>query len=261
MPSDAVEVRVDGQVATIALNRPDNGNALTRSMVQALREALGDLHLEKRARAVILTGMGDSFCIGRDLVEETAAEHDPADLKRWGEEADEYRELLVTMVEFPKPILAAVNGPALASGAGLVLGCDVVVASNAAQLGFIEPHLGAVAGVAAPLLAYRVGAGAAARLLVTAETIAAQEAYRLGLYHELIEADLVWARANELGNQCAMAAPQAIGLTKRLMYETIGEGLATQLTSGAIATATARTTDSAREGLAARLADRKPEWP
>lgn len=261
MHSDAVETRIDGAVATVTLNRPDSGNGLTRSMMAGLRQALDDLHLEKRVRAVILTGAGDTFCVGRDLAELADGDDPMADMARWGEEANEYRELLGTMLELPKPLIAAVNGPATAGGAGLVLGCDAVIGSPGAQYGFTEPRRGSVAGVAGPLLAHRVGAGTAARLLVTATTIEAAEAHRVGLYHELVEFDLLWARAFELGGECAESAPQAVQLTKRLLYETIGEHLGTQLSSGAIASATSRTTESAKEGLAAEAEGRKPEWP
>lgn len=261
MPSNAVEVRVDGTVGTVVLNRPDYGNAITRSMIAELREAFSDLYQQKSVRAVILTGRGDSFCIGRDPAEAHAGDDPMADMARWGDEANEYRDLLAAMLELPKPILAAVNGPALAGGAGIVLACDAVIACDNAAFGFPEPRRGSVAGVAAPLLAHRVGSGQAARLLVTSMTIDAAEAHRIHLYHEMIATDLLWARAYEMGKDCSAAAPQAVQLTKRLLYETVGEQLATQLTSGAIASATSRTTDSAKEGIAAHVEGREPEWP
>lgn len=260
LPSDAVEVRIDASVATVVLSRPDDGNAFTRSMLAELREALEDLHREKRVRAIVLTGAGDAFCVGRDPRENAASDDEAADLVRWGEQADEYRELLVAMLELPKPLIAAVNGPATAGGAGFVLACDVAVACEAAEFGFPEPRRGVVAGVAAPLLAFRVGAGLAARLLVTAAPIPAAEAHRTGIYHELVAPDLVWARAAEIGRETSRAAPQAVQLTKRVLHETIGEQLSTQLTGGAVASATALTTDAAREGQAATESGREPEW-
>ncbi|WP_231993634.1 enoyl-CoA hydratase/isomerase family protein [Pseudobythopirellula maris] len=262
MPSDAIEVRVDGPVGTVTLGRPDHGNALTRAMIAELRTALDDLYREKRVRAVVLTGRGEAFCLGRDVGEQAAESTNPADdLARWGAEAEEYRDLVAAMLELPKPIVAAVSGPAEAGGAGLVLASDVAVGCPGAGFGFPEPRRGVVAGVAAPLLAWRLGAGAAARLLLTSETISAEEAHRIGVYHELVGADLVWARASEVGNQAAQAAPEAVQLTKRLLWETIGEQLATQLSNGAIASAMARTTEAAKEGLNAHLGDREPEWP
>lgn len=260
MPSDAVATRVDGSVATVIMNRPDSGNALTRSMMAELREALNDLYLEKRVRAIILTGAGETFCVGRDLAELRGGDDPAADLARWGEEATEYRDLLVAMLELPKPLIAAVNGPAAAGGAGLVLGCDAVVAIPTATFGFPEPKRGTVAGVAAPLLAHRTSAGTAARLLVTAQMIDATEAHRLAIFHQVVADDLLWAHAHELGKGCAESAPQAIQLTKRLLYETIAEHLTTQLASGAIASATSRFTEAAQEGLKAAEEGRPPEW-
>lgn len=262
MQSDAVQVSVNEPVATIVLNRPQRRNALTRAMIAQLREALRDAYHEKRVRAVVLTGAGSAFCAGRDVHEMLASDDDePADLKRWGEEAEQLRELILEMLELPKPIIASVNGPAVAAGAGLVLAADVVVASDDALFGFPDPRLGVVAGVEAPLVAFRLGAGAAARLLLTGELLPAEEALRMGVYHELADHRFLWSRAVEIAQQCAAGSPQAIHLTKRVLLETAGEQLATQLTSGAIATASSRTTESARQGLQAFIDKRRPEWP
>jgi methylglutaconyl-CoA hydratase len=262
MSSSAVEVKVTDNVGTIVLNRPDRRNALTRAMVDELRQALGDLHLEKRVRAVIITGAGSAFCAGMDVYEmhETADMPDAERERYWGEAAAAYRDLMVEMIELPKPIIASVNGPAVASGAGLVLASDVVVACPAARFGLPDPRRGIVAGVVGPLLAFRTGGGTAARLLLTSSLYPAEEAYRLGIYHEMIDYNRLWARCVELGRECAAGAPEAILLTKRLLSETIGENLATQLSVGAAMSATAQTTQAAREGLAAFVEKREPEW-
>jgi methylglutaconyl-CoA hydratase len=112
----------------------------------------------------------------------------------------------------------------------------------------------------APLLVFRIGASHAAHLLLTARTINASEAHRIGLYHEIVNSDLVWARAQEVAGEIAQSAPEAIQLTRRLLNDTIGEHLGTLLTAGAADSATARTTDAAREGLAAFLEKREPKW-
>ncbi|MEM9186990.1 MAG: enoyl-CoA hydratase/isomerase family protein [Planctomycetota bacterium] len=295
--SNAIEVKVTEPVATVVLNRPDRRNALTRAMIAELREALRDLYLEKRVRAIVLTGAGDAFCSGRDIAEmvgereaddqpppaltladlaapgaaiagvcaEPAATEptapDPDEAARWGDDATELRGLLLDMLELPKPIIASVNGPAVGCGGGLVLASDIVVAGAGARFGFPEPRRGVVSGVTAPLVAFRLGASAAARLLLTTELVPAEEAHRLGAYHEIIAEDLLWARAAEIGRGCSAAAAEALALTKRLLLETSGEQLAVQLSSGAIASATARTTDAAREGLSAFLEAREPTWP
>ena len=262
MSSSAIDVKVTGSVGTIVLNRPGRRNALTRAMLAQLQEALEDLHLEKRVRAIILTGAGSAFCAGMDVHQMHAADKLPDAEKQqeWGELYDEYRELVVQMLELPKPIIASVNGPAVAGGAGLVLACDIVVAGEAAQFGLPDPRRGVVAGVVGPLLAFRVGAGPAARLLLTSSLYPAAEAFRLGIYHEMIDDNRLWARAVAIGEECAAGAPEAVQLTKRLLYETVGEQLATQLSVGAAMSATSQTTEAAREGFAAFVEKRRPEW-
>jgi methylglutaconyl-CoA hydratase len=260
MSSHSIDIKVTESAGTIVLNRPDHGNALTRSMVQQLAEALDDLYLEKRVRAIIITGAGDSFCVGADVAEMRATKNLDNPEEQWGADAADFRDLLVRMLEITKPIIAAVHGPALSGGAALAAACDLVVASDAATFGVPDAQHGMVAGLAAPLLSFRIGAGNAARLLLTGEPIDAQEARRMCLFHHVVAPDLTWARAMEIARQCAAGAPEAIQLTKRLLNETLGENLATQLSAGAIMTATARTTEAAEEGLAALVEGRRPEW-
>jgi methylglutaconyl-CoA hydratase len=260
MSSSSVEIKVHGSAGTIVLNRPDYGNALTRSMVEQLIEALDDLYLEKKVRAIIIIGAGESFCMGADLAEMKASEQLESPEEQWGADAGNFRDLLVRMLEITKPIIAAVNGPALGAGAALVAAADVSVASDGATFGLPEVRQGLVAGLAAPLLCFRAGAGQGAGLLLTGRTIDAAEALRLGLFHELVPADKVWARAVQIAEECAAGAPEAIQLTKRLINETLGENLSTQLAAGAVMAATARSTEAAGEGIAAALAGRTPQW-
>lgn len=245
---------------TIVLHRPDKRNALTRQMLADLAEAFNDLHQEKRVRAVILTGSGSAFCAGMDLAEMRETSAQPNALEQWHHDAVLYRDLVEQMLRFPKPIIAAVNGPAVAGGAGLLLACDIVLATPEARFGLPEPRRGIVAGVVSPLLNFRVGGSYAANLLLTARTIEASEAHRMGLFHELLANDLIWARAHELATEIEKSAPQAIQLTKKMLNETIGEHLFTQLAAGAAASASARTTEAAVEGLAAFLEKRDPKW-
>ena len=109
-------------------------------------------------------------------------------------------------------------------------------------------------------MAHRLGGGHAARLLLTSATINAVESHNLGLFHEIVAADKAWARAMELARECAAGAPEAIQLTKRLLNETVGEQLQTQLAAGAVMRATAFTTEAAQEGIAAYIQQRPPNW-
>jgi methylglutaconyl-CoA hydratase len=245
---------------TIVLNRPDKRNALSRQMIEELCQAFDDLHQERRVRGVILTGAGTAFCSGMDLGEMQQTSEAPDAFARWHSDAVLYRELIDKMLLFPKPIIAAVNGPAVAGGAGLVLASDIVVATPGAMFGLPEARRGVVAGMVSPLLVFRAGASHAANLLLTARMIDPAESYRIGIYHEIVAQDLVWARAQEIAGEIARCAPEAIQLTKKMLNETIGENLGTLLSAGAAASAAARTTDAAREGLAAFLEKREPKW-
>jgi methylglutaconyl-CoA hydratase len=256
-----VRIRKDVPSGTIILNRPDKRNALSRRMLLELKRAFDDLHQERKVRAVILTGAGSAFCSGADLQEIQDSSKEDDAWAQWRSDAVQYKELLETMLLFPKPIIAAVNGPAVAGGAGLVLASDITVATPEARFGLPEPRRGLVAGMVAPLLAFRIGGGPAANLLLTARLAPAEEAHRLGIYHELTSSDTIWARAHQLAEQCAASAAESLQLTKRMLNETIGEHLSTLLAAGAAASATARTTEAAEEGLAAFLEKREPDWP
>ncbi|MFO0869329.1 MAG: enoyl-CoA hydratase/isomerase family protein [Pirellulales bacterium] len=245
---------------TIILDRPDRKNALDRQLLEELQQAFSDLHQERQVRAVILSGAGNCFCSGMDLAEMNDTRQASDALQRWYDDAVQYRDLLETMLRFPKPIVAAVSGPALAGGAGLLLACDVVVAAEDATFGLPEPRRGIVAGMVAPLLTFRLGAGWAANLLLTARTIDAAEGRRLGIFHEVVAPSVVWARAQQIVEEMALSAPESLQLTRRLLNETIGEHLLTLLSAGAAASATARTTDAAAEGLTAFLEKRPPHW-
>lgn len=255
-----VKVHVHDQTGTLVLNRPEKRNALSRKLIADIDEALHDLHGQRGVRAVIVAASGPTFCAGMDLAEMQATSNEPDALARWRDDAQVYRDLLESMLRFPKPLIAAVQGPALAGGLGLVLACDIVLAAPEATFGLPEPKRGLVAAVVAPLLAFRIGAGRAAYALLTAEPIASDEAHRIGLVHELVKADQLWPRGQQLAGGFAKSAPEALLMTKRMLNETIGEDLATQLAAGAALSATARTTEAAAEGLAAFLEKREPKW-
>jgi len=233
---------------------------LTRAALGELLQAFLDLHLQRNVRAVVLHGAGPAFCAGMDLKEmsETASLSNAQEL--WEHDARDYLELIETMLRFPKPIVAAVEGPAVAAGAGLVLASDIVVASATATFGMPEPRRGIVAGIAAPLLQFRAGGSHAAYLLLNAATVTAERAREMGIFHEVVEADQLLPRATAVADRCRDSAPEALALTKRMLNETIGDQLMTLLSTGAAVSSTARTTSSAKEGLAAFVEKRDPDW-
>ncbi len=255
-----VTVRVDGPCGTIILRRPDRRNALSRELTRQLCEALQDLHQHRNVRAVILTGEGSAFCSGSDLNELQASRGSSEEHAQWFADLSAVQELYLAILRFPKPVIAAVNGAALGTGVGLVTACDLAIACPEAVFGFPESRRGLSAGITVPLLHFRLGASWTSQFLLRPEPVTAEQAYPMGLVQELVPHDLLWARANELAGEIMRLAPESVSLTKRVLNETVGESLITQLSVAAAATATARTTSVSEEGVAAFLQKRSPDW-
>lgn len=265
-----VQVKVHGACGTILLNRPEKCNAICRSMLEQINLALSDLHQEKKVRAVVLTGAGNHFSAGTDLSEirndfpvdtnpiSTAAQ---AAQQTWFQDCQAQQRVLESILRFPKPVIAAVNGAALGFAATLVLASDIVIGCENATVGFPETARGLVSGFAAPLLSFRLGTSIAADRLLRGDSLGGSDSLSMGIFHLLVKPDVVWARAQELATEQAKKSATAVAMSKRMLNETVGERLFTQLSAGAAATASARTTEEAVEGVNAFLEKREPEWP
>lgn len=201
--------RLSGHIAEITINRPDKGNALNAAVRKGLFEAFGRANADPECRVVILTAAGDRvFCAGADLVEMAAQgiTTPPRD----------YMPVLGRNVKMDKPVIAAVNGAAMAGGFLLVQMCDLVIASHAASFAITEARRGRGSPWAVPLtrqLPRRV----MTELLVTAEPISAARAYELGFVNALAEPDQLMARARGLAQTIARNAPLTVRASLRMM--------------------------------------------
>ncbi len=256
-----ITVKVNAPSGTIILDRVDRCNALSRSMVEQLSQALDDLRQEKRVRGIILTGAGSHFCSGIDLYEWKESLDEPESLQQWFADANRLKELYEQMLQLPKPIVAAVDGVAFGSGFGLVLASDLVVASHRSTFASPAPKHGLVAGLLAPLLTFRLGAGVASQVLIGGDTLTAAEAKSMGIAHHVVASELIWARSSSWIGSISESAAESIQLSKKILNETVGEQLTTWLASGAAAMATSLTTEVAAEGLKAFSEKRPPEFP
>jgi len=253
-----VDVRKNVPSGTIVINNPTAANAIPAFGYIQLRQALDDLHQEKSVRGVILTGAGQYFSAGTDLKQlhnelkrDVLASHQDISL---------LNELVLAMLRFPKPIIAALNGPAIGSAAALVLAADFVIASDRATLQIPEVQRGLAGGCAVTMLNFRCGAAAAARFALTGQPISAEMAAELGLIHDIVKADLVWARAHQLAEELSSGSSQSIQMTKRMLNESLADQLETQLQVSGAMTAAARSTSHARLGIESFLNKESPEW-
>ncbi len=202
MPELRLDRPADG-VALLTLDRPDRRNALSIALRDALADALDELAADESVRCVVLTGAGTTFCAGFDLGEFTVAAEDPALAERLWASSDRYH---ATVLTFPLPLVAAVNGPAIAGGFDLAVLCDVRVGADTARFSHPERTFGPV--VYGPLREL-VGGAVARDLCLTGRTIDAVEAHRLGLLRSVGPADRVVDEALAVARATA-EAPRAL---------------------------------------------------
>ena len=247
-----------GAVTILTLNRPDRRNALSRALLAQLRDAVDDVGVNLGARAVVLTGTGAAFSTGMDL-KEAAGMHAAPD----GEHAmvavlKEFADLLQCIHTLSKPVIAAVNGDALAGGAGLMAACDLAVAADTARIGYPEVRRGLVAAIVMHDLTRQVGDRRARQLLLTGELISSKLAYDWGLVNTVTSPDSCLEEAIRMAEGLIESAPNALATTKRLLDET--EGRPPNLRGAAAISAVVRASEEAHEGISAFIEKRPPRW-
>jgi 2-(1,2-epoxy-1,2-dihydrophenyl)acetyl-CoA isomerase len=249
-----VEVARDGAVQTITLNRPDVLNAFNRALHKALREALKEAR-DPGVRAVVLTGAGRGFSAGQDLKEfgETA---DVRDALR-----ESYHPNVLAIRALEKPVIAAVNGVCAGAGLSLACACDLRIAADDASFvpGFIG--IGLVPDAGGTYFLHRLlGAARAFEWMSSNRRLTAGEAHAWGLVSEVVKADALQARAAELAATYAALPTRGIGMTKRLFDHADNATLEEQLEMEAQLQAAATQTEDFREGVAAFLEKREPQF-
>jgi 2-(1,2-epoxy-1,2-dihydrophenyl)acetyl-CoA isomerase len=211
-----IRYEVSDAVATITLHRPDKLNAYTLKMGEEAYDAFQHSRSDAEVRAVILTGAGRGFCAGVDLdhLKAQAAAGAP----RLGEE-DFVRKLPLELLEFPKPVIAAINGAAIGVGMTMVLPCDLRIAAEDAKLGFTFAKLGILPGLGSThLLPSLVGTARALELVLTAEVITGRDAAAIGLVNRAVPAVDVLNEARELARKLAAFDPAVLAAAKRAIH-------------------------------------------
>lgn len=250
MTERIVAALVDG-VLTGTLNRPEKKNAIDAAMIDAIAALLERAELEAAVRVVVVRGAGKDFCAGMDLEEllqsaDRSVEQNRAAALRFG-------GLFLQMRSLPKPVIAVVQGRALAGGCGLATACDLVLAAESAQFGYPEVQRGFVPALVMNMLRRAVGEKIAFDLAATGRLLTAREAERAGLVSRVWPDAEFEAGAHQLVRTIAGLSPTALALTKQQLYRLDGVGFEEGIHLSADVNAVSRTTPDFRSAIAAFL--------
>jgi 2-(1,2-epoxy-1,2-dihydrophenyl)acetyl-CoA isomerase len=250
-----VETQRDGAVLTITLNRPDVLNAFNGALHEALATALKEAR-DDEVRAVVITGAGRGFCVGQDLTEFREAPGDIGDRLR-----ATYHPNINAIRALEKPVIAAVNGAAAGAGLSFACACDIRIASDAAVFIPAFVNIGLVPDSGGTFFVTRLlGSARAFEWLCSGRRLTAAEAHAWGLVSEVVDAEVLPARAAELAATLAAMPTRAIGMTKRLLDRAGGSTLDEQLEWEAQLQAAAVQSEDFREGVQAFLEKREPSF-
>ena len=251
--SDAVLYEVAGSIATVTLNRPERMNAWSADIDRGMSTALAAARDDDAVRAIIVTGAGRAFCAGADLGGggDTFAGRENT--------GDNVQQLLPYHV--PKPVIAAINGPAVGIGMTYPMLCDVRIAADKAKLGFVFTRRGMMPELAAHTIVQRVaGFSNAAHLLMSGRIFTGAEAAELGIVTKAVPKEELLQTARAMAAEYLLAAPVSVAITKRLLWEGMHTGIADMLEREDEVFSWLGNQPDAREGILSFLEKRDPEW-
>jgi len=256
----AVLYEVEDHVATITLNRPENRNSMTPDVLEGLAASVSLARGDRDVRCVIVTGRGKSFCAGADFKSREARDADAPFTAAPDRLYATYSHFL-SLLDIEVPTIAAMQGHAIGGGLGLGVVCDLRVANREARYGANFVRLGLHPGMATTYLLPRLlGVPRALEMLLTGRIVSGAEAESLGLVNHAVDPEDVGARARELAREIATAAPLAVRWTKESVYRGLGWDPRSAARVEAHAQSRTSETEDAREGIAALLKRRDPEF-
>lgn len=255
---DEVKLSFAPPTALLTLNRPEVRNALSPDLMRSFEAALDQVLSRDDVAVVIVTGEGRAFCGGADLsvlrdMTAQSSEEARQDSKR-------LMNFFRRIYEFPKPVIAAVNGPAVGGGCGLASVCDIVLAVEDAVFGYTESRVGFIPALVAVFIVRICGEKKARELLLTARMFSAVEAKDIGLVNDIVPKESLLPKARELAEAISQNSPTAVTFTKELIRDLYGLNLNEALTSALQLNALIRTTEDFKEGVSSFLEKRRPEW-
>jgi len=241
-------------IAWITLNRPQVLNALNKKLWREIYESLDQAEKDEEIRAIVITGAGRAFCAGDDI-KEVAGLKTLEDTKAFF--LDFAMPTMTKIVQLPKPIIAAVNGPAYGGGCEIAMLCDIVVASESATFAVPEALIGAIPPVATVIGAYLIGKLNVSMMALTGEPITVQEAKQIGLVNKVVPAEELMTAAENLAKSTMRVAPSSINVMKKLMNQRFEPE---ELKRAAEELLNIVQTDEGKEGHRAFIEKRLPKW-
>jgi methylglutaconyl-CoA hydratase len=254
-----LDIRRDGAVARVYLNRPDVRNAFNDAVIAELTAVFRELGADPSLRAIVLGGHGKAFCAGGDLnwmraMADYSWEQNRADARALA-------DMLWTLYTCPVPLVGRVHGDCYAGGVGLAAVCDVLVAADGMHFCLSEAKLGLLPATIGPYVVRALGEQASRRYFVSAERFGAAEAHRLGFVHELASAGTIDARVDAIVQTLVANGPAAVKASKKLVQDLAGQPLSAELRADtARRIADIRASDEGREGVQSFLNKRAPRW-
>lgn len=245
-------------VLELTLNRPEKRNALNQSIVRELTSMLRDCRSRDDVKVIVLAAAGTVFSAGADL--ESLQSMQTASRDENERDSRTLAELFHSVIEHPKPIVARIQGHAIAGGCGLAACCDIAIADEAAKFGFTEVQIGFVPALVTSILVNRLRGSDVRYLMLTGALIDATMAERIGLVYRSVPSAELDKAVNEVADRLCRASSHAVALTKRLLVDVAGLSTEESLALGAEVNVEARQSAECREGIAAFLEKREPSW-
>lgn len=244
-----------GGITTLTLNRPQQYNALSATLIAALQSAVNDISRDASVRVVVIAGAGTAYCAGHDLKEMRARGPTFAEQAFAG-----FSRLMLSLTRMPQPVIARVHGVAFAAGCQLVAQCDLAVAAGTAQFATSGVKFGLFCSTPGVALARNVSRKQALEMLLTGAAVDAATALEQGLVNRVVPEDGLDAAVDALARSIIEKTPVAIAAGKRTFYEQIDAPLEQAYAIATQAMVTSMMTEDAAEGIDAFAAKRKPEW-
>ncbi|MCA0348688.1 MAG: enoyl-CoA hydratase/isomerase family protein [Bacteroidetes bacterium] len=254
----SILLKIENKIAFITLNRPDVFNSFNREMALLLQKTLDDCENDSNVRAIVLTGNGKTFCAGQDLKEVTNPELNPGFRKILEEH---YNPIIQKTRTIEKPVIAAVNGVAAGAGANIALACDIVVVNENASFIQAFSKIGLIPDSAGTFFLPRlIGLQNATALMMLGDKVSAIEALNLGMIYKIYPTGIFEEEVNTLATTLANMPTKALGLTKRLLNQSLTNNLEQQLALESDLQIEASSSNDYKEGVTAFVEKRKPEF-